>query len=182
MGLREPLNDLEVQGRRQREIRTGGCGQWIEHQGGAREDLFHGLDAFHNSQSFAVIDTARATLVVQPQLAANVSEIRAPVVALNGLVAELSKYFSLDHGALPVVSRVKGEKNDVKSFWLDIVRNVKPGVTELYIHAALPTDELKAITGAWSTRSQEFEVFTRDEELKKLRLPIPNHRFALLER
>ena len=41
-------------------------------------------------------------------------------------------------------------------------------MTELYIHAALPTDELKAITGTWSTRSQEFEVFTHDEEMKRL--------------
>jgi hypothetical protein len=41
-------------------------------------------------------------------------------------------------------------------------------VTELYIHAALPTDEMKAITGSWSTRAQEFEVFTNDPEMKKL--------------
>jgi len=63
---------------------------------------------------------------------------------------------------------LKGEKNGVKSFWLDIVKNLKPGVTELYIHAALPTDELKAITGTWSTRAQEFEVFTRDEDMENL--------------
>ena len=45
---------------------------------------------------------------------------------------------------------------------------LKPGVTELYIHAGLPSDELKAITGSWQSRSQEFEVFTRDEEMKRL--------------
>jgi chitin disaccharide deacetylase len=63
---------------------------------------------------------------------------------------------------------LKDEKNGVKTFWMEIVKNLKPGVTELYIHAALPTDELKAITGTWSTRSQEFEVFTHDEEMKRL--------------
>jgi len=67
-----------------------------------------------------------------------------------------------------IYDELKGEKNGVKSFWLGIVRNLKPGVTELYIHAALPTDELKAITGTWSTRAQEHEVFTRDEAMKKL--------------
>jgi hypothetical protein len=67
-----------------------------------------------------------------------------------------------------VYDELKDEKQDVRSFWLNIVKNLKPGVTELYIHAALPTEEMKAITGSWSTRAQEFEVFTNDEAMKKL--------------
>jgi predicted glycoside hydrolase/deacetylase ChbG (UPF0249 family) len=67
-----------------------------------------------------------------------------------------------------VYEELQDEQKGVKAFWLNIVRNLKPGVTELYIHAALPTDELKAITGSWPTRSQEFEVFTRDVEMKQL--------------
>jgi hypothetical protein len=67
-----------------------------------------------------------------------------------------------------IYDELKGEKEGVKSFWLEIVRNLKPGVTELYIHAGLPTEELKAITGSWSTRAQEYEVFTRDEDMKRL--------------
>ncbi len=67
-----------------------------------------------------------------------------------------------------VFDQLKKENNGVKQFWLDIVKNLKPGVTELYIHAGFPNDELKAVTGSWSTRSQQFEVFTHDEEMKKL--------------
>jgi hypothetical protein len=67
-----------------------------------------------------------------------------------------------------VYDELKDEKNNVKSFWLEAVKKLRPGVTELYIHAGLPTDELKAITGSWSTRSEEFEAFTHDEEMKKL--------------
>ncbi len=67
-----------------------------------------------------------------------------------------------------VYEELKDEKNGVKDFWMKIVKNLKPGVTELYIHAALPTDELKAITGSWSTRAQEYEVFTNDDDMKRL--------------
>ena len=56
----------------------------------------------------------------------------------------------------------------MKAFWLKIVAGLKPGVTELYIHAAKPTEELQAITGSWRTRSAEFEVFTNDSEMRKL--------------
>ncbi len=59
-------------------------------------------------------------------------------------------------------------KGDVRGFWLRILKNLKPGVTELYIHAGQPTDELKAITGSWPTRSAEFETFTRDPEVRQL--------------
>jgi len=76
-----------------------------------------------------------------------------------------------------VYEELKDEPKGVKPFWLNIVRNLKPGVTELYIHAALPTDELKAITGSWSTRSQEFEVFAHDAEMKQL---ISEHHITLI--
>ncbi len=67
-----------------------------------------------------------------------------------------------------VYDELKDEGKGVKNFWLEIVKQLKPGVTELYIHAALPTDELKAITGSWSTRSQECELFAHDEDMKRL--------------
>lgn len=67
-----------------------------------------------------------------------------------------------------VYEELAQEKQDVRGFWLRILRQLKPGVTELYIHAGKPTDELKAITGSWSVRSAEFETFTNDTELKQL--------------
>lgn len=67
-----------------------------------------------------------------------------------------------------IYEELQAEKTDVKRFWLDIVKRLKPGVTELYIHAAQPTDELKAITGSWSVRAQEYEVFTHDADMKRL--------------
>jgi len=57
---------------------------------------------------------------------------------------------------------------DVKSFWINIIKDLKPGVTELFIHASKESEELKAITNSWKTRIQEADLFTNDAEMKKL--------------
>jgi len=67
-----------------------------------------------------------------------------------------------------VYDELPNESKDVKAFWLGIAKNLKPGVTELFIHAAVPTDELKALTSTWGTRSAEFALFTDDDDLKRL--------------
>ena len=51
---------------------------------------------------------------------------------------------------------------------MKILRNLKPGVTELFIHAAKPTEELRHITNSWKIRSEEYEAFTNDESVRKL--------------
>jgi hypothetical protein len=67
-----------------------------------------------------------------------------------------------------VFDELKNQEIGVKDFWLGVVKNLKPGLTELYIHAGLPNDELKAITSSWSTRAEEFEVFARSDEMRQL--------------
>lgn len=57
---------------------------------------------------------------------------------------------------------------EVKPAWMRRLAALKPGVTELYIHAGRPTEELKAITGSWAVRSAEFETFARDPEVRAL--------------
>jgi predicted glycoside hydrolase/deacetylase ChbG (UPF0249 family) len=57
---------------------------------------------------------------------------------------------------------------DVKAFWTNIIKTLKPGVTELFIHASKESDELKAITNSWQTRIQEANTFTNDFDIKKL--------------
>ena len=67
-----------------------------------------------------------------------------------------------------IFDELPAEPRDVKAFWLRIVAGLQPGVTELYIHAAKPTEELQAITGSWRTRADEFATFTHDPDMKKL--------------
>jgi predicted glycoside hydrolase/deacetylase ChbG (UPF0249 family) len=61
-----------------------------------------------------------------------------------------------------------GKPEEVKPAWMKRLAELKPGVTELFIHAGKPTDELKAITGSWAIRSAEFETFAHDPEIRAL--------------
>lgn len=57
------------------------------------------------------------------------------------------------------------------------IKALKPGITELYIHPAEPTEEIKAISGAWRHREFESKVFRdpvvqqamKDEKIISLR-------------
>lgn len=59
----------------------------------------------------------------------------------------------------------KGESR--KDFWLRMIRTLKPGVTELYIHASVATDESRAISGSWQERATDYELFTKDPDIRK---------------
>ena len=56
----------------------------------------------------------------------------------------------------------------VKPFWMQRLSALKPGVTEIFIHAGQPTEELKAVTGSWAVRSAELELFSRDADMRAL--------------
>jgi predicted glycoside hydrolase/deacetylase ChbG (UPF0249 family) len=57
---------------------------------------------------------------------------------------------------------------EVKPFWTNIIKNLKPGVTELYIHASIRSDELKFISGTAEKRAEEAECFTTDPDIRQL--------------
>ena len=61
-----------------------------------------------------------------------------------------------------------GEDYDTfKKKVIQMLRKLKCGVSELYIHPGLATEELKAINPHWEKRYMEFELF-RDEEVFKV--------------
>jgi hypothetical protein len=56
----------------------------------------------------------------------------------------------------------------VDAYWRRMIEGLTPGVTELFIHAALPGEEMKAITGSWAERAAEYELFTTDASIRAL--------------
>ena len=84
---------------------------------------------------------------------------------------DLREQFAAKGIVLPdylIYDELDEKKSGVKEFWMKILRNLKPGVTELFIHAAKPTEELRHITNSWKIRSEEYEAFTNDESVRKL--------------
>ncbi|HNQ89581.1 MAG TPA: polysaccharide deacetylase family protein [Verrucomicrobiota bacterium] len=67
-----------------------------------------------------------------------------------------------------VHEELRDASRDVKGFWMKTLKTLRPGVTEVYIHTAKPTEELQAITGSWRTRGAEQELFARDPDLRRL--------------
>ncbi len=62
--------------------------------------------------------------------------------------------------------RLKDEP--VATYWRRMLEGLRPGVTELYIHAALPGEEMQAVTNSWKDRAAEFELFTNDASIRAL--------------
>jgi hypothetical protein len=54
-------------------------------------------------------------------------------------------------------------REETFSNYRNFLINLKPGVTELYIHAAKESDEIKAITNAWRARDFDYEIFMSAE-------------------
>ena len=56
----------------------------------------------------------------------------------------------------------------VTDYWKRILRSLNPGVSELFIHAAMDGEELRAMTNSWKTRATEFELFTSSKEIRQI--------------
>jgi len=63
--------------------------------------------------------------------------------------------------------KVPSEFEETKRFYMNLIKSLNPGVTEMFIHAAIETDELKSVTNSWKTRVSEMRVFC-DEEVRQL--------------
>ncbi len=62
--------------------------------------------------------------------------------------------------------RKSGES--VTDYWKRMLSDLKPGVTELYIHAAAAGEEIQHITNSWKERATEYELFTKDPEIRRI--------------
>lgn len=146
----------------------------VEGRAQVKRALTAGIDVTHLDSHMGTMqlhpDYVKAYLQLAAEFDLPVRMASQETLAAKGF-PELRSQFNAKGILFPdyfVYEELKEESQGVKAFWLKIVKSLRPGVTELYIHAGLPTDELKAISGSWQTRSQEYEVFTHDPEMRQL--------------
>lgn len=137
-----------------------------------RRAMEHGIDVTHIDSHMGVLQLHPAYLEKYLQLAV---EFDLPArMASQATFERLGQ----PHGREPfakagilftddfIYDDLSEEPKDVAGYWKRKLRQLKPGVTELFIHAGRPTEELKAITGSWRTRSEEYEAMTHDPEIR----------------
>lgn len=56
----------------------------------------------------------------------------------------------------------------MRDYWKRLISALAPGVTELFIHASVAGDEIKHITNSWEDRAAEYELFTKDPEIRRI--------------
>ena len=62
----------------------------------------------------------------------------------------------------------------VTDVWRRVIRSLRPGVSELYIHVAPDQPEMQALTGpdpmrtGWRDRAEEYRLFTTDPGIRRL--------------
>jgi predicted glycoside hydrolase/deacetylase ChbG (UPF0249 family) len=60
-----------------------------------------------------------------------------------------------------------GDLADQKKYYMDAIRNLQPGITQIIVHPAYDGDELGAITGSHARRNRDLRVFL-DPTIAKL--------------
>ncbi len=53
-----------------------------------------------------------------------------------------------------------GIPEDTPAYWTSVLRHLQPGVTELYVHAAVDEPEMRAISESWAQRAADSHFFT----------------------
>ncbi len=49
---------------------------------------------------------------------------------------------------------------DTPAYWTNVFRHLQPGVSELYVHAAVDEPEMRAISDSWAQRAADYRFFT----------------------
>jgi predicted glycoside hydrolase/deacetylase ChbG (UPF0249 family) len=146
---------------------------YIEAKAQIKKALDAGVDVTHLDSHMGALQYAEAYFQVYRRLA---NEFNLPIrmgsqdlLAANGGAhqrGQLDADGIIYPDYLITGGPPKGES--ITDYWKRMLKSLKPGVTELYIHASVAGEEIQHITNSWKTRAEEYRLFTSDPEVRKI--------------
>jgi predicted glycoside hydrolase/deacetylase ChbG (UPF0249 family) len=101
---------------------------------------------------------------LRPERMTRLSPVMAAVATALTADREISREATLDD----LISIEKGTTLETqKQFYIDAIRALRPGITQIIVHCAIDDPELEAVTGSHLVRDMDTRVFT-DAGVKRL--------------
>ncbi len=108
---------------------------------------------------------------IPPMIVSPESDVAKQRRKSNRVIASLFETLNTLASGLPMldnlVTGVGSTKLELRrEEYKEVIRNLKPGVTQIIVHLGLDRPEMHAITSSWLARYNDFRVFT-DPEMKR---------------
>jgi len=159
--------EIELRAQLEKAIRSGITPTHIDNHMGSVYGLSTGNDFF--DVIFQISKEYNLPFRLPRHISAPWNQMIPPVrqVQLMALADSLTAQGFVLPDYLKVLTNHGNSYEDALKNYLDLIRNLDPGVTEIYIHAAIESNEIKAITTNWEARKWDHQVF-KSMEMKAL--------------
>ena len=108
---------------------------------------------------------------IPPMIVSPESDVAKQRRKSNQVIASLFETLNTLASGLPMLDNLVTGVGSAKlerrrEEYKEVIRNLKPGVTQIIVHLGLDHSEMHAITSSWLARYNDFRVFT-DPEMKR---------------
>lgn len=105
---------------------------------------------------------------IPPMIVSPESKIAQQRKEADPAMASLFKMLNKLTSGFPMLDELATGVNSVeisarREEYKEVIRNIKPGVTQIIVHLGLDRSEMHAITGSWRARYNDFRIFTNPQ-------------------
>ena len=108
---------------------------------------------------------------IPPMIISLESDIAQQRLKNDPTMSSLLEMFDMLESEFPILDElatgvVSVELEQRREEYKEVIRNLKPGVTQIIVHLGLDNPEMQTITSSWLARYNDFRIFT-DPEMKR---------------
>ena len=108
---------------------------------------------------------------IPPMIISPEAEIVQQRLKNDPAMAQLFEIFEMLESEFPILDELATgvasvELEQRREEYKEVIRNLKPGVTQIIVHLGLDNPEMQTITSSWLARYNDFRIFT-DPEMKR---------------